>query len=77
MKSNSSKMNFYCSNIGDEERDEEPAGAGFFHFGSVFVEIQSSVGAALRLSYAPSSLFSITMALFADKHYLVTLIRKP
>ena len=30
MNRNSSQMNFYCSNIGNKERDEEPAGAGFF-----------------------------------------------
>jgi hypothetical protein len=30
MNRNSSQMNFYCSNIGNEERDKEPVGVGFF-----------------------------------------------
>ena len=30
MNKNSSQMKFYCNNIGNEEGDEEPAGAGFY-----------------------------------------------
>ena len=48
MNSNSLNVNFYWSNIRDEERDEEQCWSRFFHFDSVFVEIQRSAGAALK-----------------------------
>jgi hypothetical protein len=38
----------YCSNIADEEPDEEFCWSLFLGFGSVFVEIQSRVGVALK-----------------------------
>jgi hypothetical protein len=47
MNSKSSDVNFYCSIIRDEERDEEQCWSRFLHFGSSFVEIESSAGAAL------------------------------
>ena len=43
MNSNSSDINFYCSNI----RDEEQCWSQFLHFGSSFVDVESSVGVAL------------------------------
>ena len=48
MNSNSSDVNFYCSNIRDEQWDEEQSWSRFLHFGSSFVEVESSAGAALR-----------------------------
>jgi hypothetical protein len=47
MNSKSSNVNFYCNTIRDEERDEEQCWSQFLHFGSSFVEIDSSAGAAL------------------------------
>ena len=47
MNSNYSDVNFYCSNIRDEERDEEQCWSRFLHFGSSFVEVESSAEAAL------------------------------
>ena len=47
MNSNSSDVNFYCSNIRDEEPDEEQCWSRFLHFGSSFVDVKSSVGVAL------------------------------
>ena len=46
MNNKSSDVNFYCSTIRDEERDEEQCWSRFLHFGSSFVEIESSAGAA-------------------------------
>jgi hypothetical protein len=48
MNSNSSDVNFYCSNI----RDEEQCWSRFLHFGSSFVDVESSAGAALRIAAA-------------------------
>ena len=48
MNSNSSDVNFYCSNI----RDEEQCWSQFLHFGSSFVDVESSVGATLRIAAA-------------------------
>ncbi len=39
----------YCSNIADEEPDEGFCWSLFLGFGSVFVEIQSRVGVALKV----------------------------
>ena len=47
MNSNSLNVNFYCSNIRDEKRDEEQCWSRFLHFGSSFVDVESSAGAAL------------------------------
>ena len=44
MNSNFLFVKNYCSNIANEERDEEFCWSLFFGFGSVFVEIQSSLG---------------------------------
>ena len=44
MNSNFLFVKNYCSNIANEES----VGAWFFGFGSVFVEIQSRVGVALK-----------------------------
>jgi hypothetical protein len=57
MNSNSSDVNFYCSNIRDEEPDEEQCWSRFLHFGSSFVDVESSVGAALKLEIPSPSLF--------------------
>jgi hypothetical protein len=48
MNSKSSNVNFYCSTIRDEEWDEKQCWSWFLHFGSSFVEIDSSAEAALN-----------------------------
>ena len=48
MNSNVLFVKNYCSNIANEEPDEEFCWSLFFGFGSVFVEIQSSLGDALN-----------------------------
>ena len=47
MNSNSSNVNFYCSNIRDEKLDEEQSWSRFLHFGSSFVDVESTVRVAL------------------------------
>jgi hypothetical protein len=48
MNSESSDVNIYCSNIRDEELDEEQRWSRFLHFGSSFVDVESCVGVALN-----------------------------
>ena len=47
MNSKFSNVNFYCSTIRDEERDEEQCWSRFLHVGSSFVEIDNSAEAPL------------------------------
>ena len=49
MNSKFSNVNFYCSNIRDEEQDEKQCLSRFLHFGSSFVEVESNAGAALTV----------------------------
>jgi hypothetical protein len=55
MNSNFLFVKNYCSNIANEEPDEEFCWGLFFGFGSVFVEIQSNLGDALRGSFSKTA----------------------